>query len=403
MKKRIIVVVSLLICLLVGVICYFYKELYQIAISGSKRIYDNKDWLFSGIGLVVLGWIAAKIANIKKVFKFLKKNKNLSESKKSTSVTFLFGNGFDISVGMNSSYIDFLTWYENQLTQSSSEIQKDFCPIISQFKGKIKNQSRWNTWADFEEDLISIASSADEIERIKVKRFYEHTCEKLPEYLTEQEKMIQIDNILPEDKVEKFKQAFCNFYTETIEAKEIEEKHLLSSRDVQYRYVNFSFTSILDKLLNKIFQKVDVLHVHGTINSSITIGVDDVSLIKTCFKRAELYYLINTKSENRQLQKWYQKATDMIIQSDVVCIYGMSISQTDNEWWKLLVEWLKNDTNDLVIFWKAYEPKSLIEETEIQENIFERLICYSDLNIAEKNALKKRVHIVICPKSFMQF
>lgn len=46
----------------------------------------------------------------------------------------------------------------------------------------------------------------------------------------------------------------------------------------------------------------------------------------------------------------------MIYDSFIICIFGMSIGNTDKMWWEKIIDWLKvNGDNKLIIFVKGFE------------------------------------------------
>ena len=56
----------------------------------------------------------------------------------------------------------------------------------------------------------------------------------------------------------------------------------------------------------------------------------------------------------------YQDVKDETInyikKSTIICLYGVSLGETDKDWWQLLGDWLQNDKKHLlIVFW--YVPK----------------------------------------------
>lgn len=55
-------------------------------------------------------------------------------------------------------------------------------------------------------------------------------------------------------------------------------------------------------------------------------------------------------------QRKTEKAVEIINKSHIICVFGMSIGNTDKMWWETLIEWLVlNNHNKLIIFWKGFE------------------------------------------------
>ena len=54
-------------------------------------------------------------------------------------------------------------------------------------------------------------------------------------------------------------------------------------------------------------------------------------------------------------QRKTERAFDIINKSRIICVFGMSIGNTDKMWWEALVEWLaSNENNKLVIFLERF-------------------------------------------------
>ena len=131
------------------------------------------------------------------------------------------------------------------------------------------------------------------------------------------------------------------------------------------------------------------------------MGVNDKSQIeneslaedeefKSLFVKPEVNFELKTQVERDGKQ--------IIDNSDVICVYGMSLGKTDKLWWKKLVEWLRADAkHQLVIF--LYDDKCA---TKTQFNIINRrthtsntLKEYSEYQADDFDKLKQRIHIAI--------
>lgn len=147
--------------------------------------------------------------------------------------------------------------------------------------------------------------------------------------------------------------------------------------DFEYSYITFNYTNILDRIVglydgkatviathqgkgytrsNKINQ---IIHIHGTTDEEMILGVNDVEQIGNDLLKDEELFLdtfIKRRMNNSIGQRKTEKATEIINKSHIVCVFGMSIGNTDKMWWEVLVEWLaSNENNKLVIFWKGFE------------------------------------------------
>ena len=109
-------------------------------------------------------------------------------------ITFLVGNGFDLSLGYKTSYEDFYKWYLNQPTDSSakSAVDKLKRNISSDIESGLKN------WSDFE---IGLGKFTQSFKANEVKEFlaaYEDAVLNLNNYLGALSRRNEIDRITNE-------------------------------------------------------------------------------------------------------------------------------------------------------------------------------------------------------------
>ena len=111
--------------------------------------------------------------------KFLEKN-----AEKEPVITFILGNGFDLSLHMETSYSDVYRTYVD--TDSSSD-------TIATFKKELRNRTPFDKWADFEMGMAEYAESlSSEDELIEcVRDFKQHMVEHLRKEDKQLESLVQ--------------------------------------------------------------------------------------------------------------------------------------------------------------------------------------------------------------------
>ena len=89
------------------------------------------------------------------------------------------------------------------------------------------------------------------------------------------------------------------------------------------------------------------------------LGVNDESQIINDFlkEKKDFKDIFIKERMNEELgQGKIEVATNMIERSSIICVFGMSIGDTDKMWWEKLIDWLwKNSNNKLIIFSKVDE------------------------------------------------
>lgn len=281
------------------------------------------------------------------------------------NITFLIGNGFDINLGLNTRYSNFYPYFVEKSTETNM------------IKKWLKKDEL--VWADLEEQLGKKLENVKEYEKEKL---YEDKAELdglLLEYLGQEQKRISIQNKEKEISTE-LARSLKTFYSNLPEdGKESIQTtcDTYKREEFKYCFICFNYTDTLDKIV-KITRKLSspitthrygselynnslgmVLHIHGTLNEEMILGVNDIEQVNSTFLKNDTEFLdtfIKRRMNNSIGQRKTEHAQKLIEESHIICIFGMSIGSTDKMWWEEIVKWLNaSDDNKLVIYYKGYE------------------------------------------------
>lgn len=101
------------------------------------------------------------------------------------------------------------------------------------------------------------------------------------------------------------------------------------------------------------------MHIHGTLDEEMILGVNDEDQINSAFLKTDPEFLdtfIKKRMNDNIGQRKIEHAKNLIDGSHIICIFGMSIGYTDKMWWEEILSWLKkSEFNKLIIFYKGYE------------------------------------------------
>lgn len=252
------------------------------------------------------------------------------------NITFLIGNGFDLNCGLKSSYHDIYLEYIKQ--PSSSD-------VIAKFKKDLWDKI--DNWGDFE------VAMADYMKNFKTENDFLECLRDFisftESYLLKQEKeILDLDN----DKIKKkaadeMIKSFSTFnigVTHTLDALEVANKNI--------NVVVFNYTSTFDTLCSycyPYYPYVDkIIHIHGKLNDDVVMGIDNIEQVQNTSyvlsrkgKRAFIKSYFNEQYDPKRLED----AENVILDSNVICAFGMSLGESDLRWRNLLLEWMSNDSN----------------------------------------------------------
>ena len=270
------------------------------------------------------------------------------------NILFIIGNGFDLNLGMKTRYSDFYKYYKSIPSQSNS---------VNKLKNAISKDIE--NWSDLELALGKYTKnlgSAEEFEEV-----YEDIGDKLADYLQQEENNFDFSKIdgkklydyfsFPERSLLPADTNVLNTY-----------KNKWGNSQWNVYLITFNYTHSLERLIEFtgkknqinshsnhpiILQRIE--HIHGYFDKRMIMGVNDVSQISNSdFHNNQVVLEALVKNNCNQAQKhtidnWCK---NQILNANLICIFGSSIGDTDNMWWKLIGEQLKRDCK-LIIFEKG--------------------------------------------------
>ena len=212
------------------------------------------------------------------------------------------------------------------------------------------------------------------------------------------------------------------FYTQVKEGMEVKIRlDVYKNEEFKYCFICFNYTDTLDQITN-ITRKLKspitthqgngstrnntlgtVLHIHGTLNEEMILGVNDIEQVNSTFLKKDDEFLdtfIKRRMNNSIGQRKTEHAQKLIEGSHIICIFGMSIGNTDKMWWEEIVKWLNiSENNKLVIFYKGYKKeldRKLPVNTIRLNNRLKQAVLEkggADLEDSKINKLKQRIFI----------
>lgn len=267
------------------------------------------------------------------------------------NVLFLIGNGFDKAQGLNTSYQEFYNFLKDQKAESKLE---------ERLKSEI--QSDYETWADLEEGLGKYSEQftdantflevldiinrrlngylLKENERLKTiafsrSRLVRYLC--YPELELESKQKELYNNLLASHKGDIYVDCVSFNYTSTIE-------HVMEGQTSLF--LNRTANN------NNVYLR-RVVHLHGTLDDMILLGVNDVSQIKNTQFRNDTNIIenfvkpeINNGCENMR----NEMVMSLIEHAHLIVLFGVSVGLTDLQWWKAIGTCLDNSSVRLIYY-----------------------------------------------------
>jgi len=312
------------------------------------------------------------------------------------NVLFFIGNGFDLNLGMKTSYPDFYKYYQKIGSQSSS---------INKLKKDISKNLK--NWSDLELALgeyMENIKSAQEFDEV-----FEDIGDKLSEYLQQEENNFDFSKI---DKKKLFD--YLSFPDNSLlradSNKLISFKKTWRNSPWNVRIITFNYTRSIEKLIGEKQSNLQIgshghysitlqgiEHIHGYANDRMVMGVNDVSQIKnTAFHKNQDVIEALVKNNCNQVHRhtideWCKKQVSL---ANLICIFGSSIGDTDIMWWDLIGKQLKRDCL-LIIFDRCEDipPRIAYKKARVERRIRESFLRKTKMNEEEKKIITNKIYV----------
>ena len=312
-------------------------------------------------------------------------------------ILYIIGNGFDLNLGLKTSYNDFYQYYK---TVESDNVN------VQRLKKNISKS--YESWADLE---LALGNYTEHLEKIEeLDDILLDIGEKLLKYL-------QIE----EDKLENFEINQRKFFDYLCFPENLflpADKELLTGIKSKWKnhqwnlnIYTFNYTSVIEKIFgdrqknvllaqhgnNIPIQLGEIKHIHGYLENSMVIGVNDISQIKNeSFhnNRDILESIVKSECNRANRSNIDRQLTNKINTANLICIFGSSIGETDNKWWELIGERLKSDCH-LIIFSLGDEVPPRIRHMQARVERTLRNFFLNKTNLTEREMEKVEEKIFI--------
>lgn len=331
-------------------------------------------------------------------------------------ITFLIGNGFDLNLGLKTTYQDFLKYYcsEENCPSNNDEIKKCKEGIGKDCK----------IWCDFE---IAIEEYSNNFTPESLKTyidFHLNVCIELSKYLKIEEKKICTEDLI-EKVADTLSESLMNI-TEGIkpDVKKTIDTILNPTNSIHYHFINFNYTKTLKDILEIFTEKNKKIgqrqsnggnpynivgssyHIHGTAGSQdMILGVNDISQITN----AELFagengeYLVNfikTESNRDNGMEKENICFDLIEKSKIIYVYGMSMGYTDKIWWQKIYQNLNRNPDKCIIIDEYDEIdygllENLNERRTKIKNVQNAFLKHSNVEVPYGDPIRDRIHVIL--------
>lgn len=316
---------------------------------------------------------------------------------------YIIGNGFDLNLGMKTSYYDFYKYYVT--IDSKNE-------LIQKLKDELNGN--YESWADLE---IAFGNFTEHIKTIEE---FDDVFDDLSENLSAYLKLEQ--NAFNHSLVKKelfFK--YLHSPEESLPQADINELKHYKAKWVSHQWlfsiITFNYTYTIENIIDAPIKEIpigsnanvssllkSVRHIHGFFDERMVVGVNDESQIrnKELLKYRDISDALIKPYANKSAKHTIEDAcTKLVNEADLICIFGSSIGDTDKNWWKLIGERIKHGIK-VIIFTKGEELSGRIphKRARRERSERERFLAKTALSESEKEEFGENIFIGINTNMF---
>ena len=306
------------------------------------------------------------------------------------NITFMLGNGFDINMGLKTSYPDFLRHYLAQPKKND---------VLERFRQSIN--AELPNWTDVEiaigrctRDFFGDTASED------FMACYDDLYDSLASYLSHQEASAEA---VPEGTLRQGMVWALNHWREGFRSgrmQAIEERLRACPGEFIYNFITFNYTRTIDACIaasrsadlgSRMTMHGDfpnqlgcAVHVHGYTNKDMILGVNDESQLGNPQLLMDRMAFERDRIVKQKTNRLFEEGTDELAhsvlgQSDLVYIYGMSLGKTDKLWWQRLGTLLATKPHVQVIIYAHDAPEDDLHYSRFrafENELQRRLLAY---------------------------
>lgn len=322
-------------------------------------------------------------------------------------ILYILGNGFDLNLGMKTSYKDFYEYYKSIETSNIT---------IKNLKSNISNN--YKNWSDLE---FALGQYTDEFKTVEeFDEAFEDIGEKLAEYLKKEEDKFKPNKVNQE-----------NFFLDLVKPEEYllaADKNIINSYKTKFNNSNwdidiftFNYTKTIEKIIegknnvklnyhpNSNFSSNlrEIEHIHGYVDERMVLGVNDLTQLKNKNFHNNIDVLeaiIKEKCNKAYRHTIDNKFETKIKQANLIYIFGSSLGDTDNMWWELIGDKLINEI-PIIIFTKGEEVISArigYKNNRTERKMRKYFLNKTKLSDEEKEKYGSNVYVVIDASLFKE-
>ena len=278
-------------------------------------------------------------------------------------ILYLIGNGFDLAQGLYTRYSDF---YKARILNKEMSGE-----MLTKLQSSIKDDIK--SWADMEKRLGEFSSEMGTVE--DVDTVYDFLKEELRNYLMNEQERITVakEEIAINKEILLTPEKFL-----PPESKDTIRALINRAPNLEIDAISFNYTDVFEKAISyngRAFEikqtgagipvkLTSVYKVHGALDREMIMGVADEEQITNKVLASDIdAQEVMIKPRTTALRRDYvcSRCSTLIANADIIVMFGLSIGETDRNWWKKITDRLNSNGNVRLIVYSHLD-KSIAKD-----------------------------------------
>jgi hypothetical protein len=344
-------------------------------------------------------------------------------------ITILVGNGFDIQAGLKTKYSDFYKYLKEVVSK------KELSLIDNSIYSDIQVPENEEKWSNFEMGLMELAkecvlhkeSNGEILTDEKLAQDKSEIEKYLGQYLNKVSSKFNVKDNANEIIIE-FRRSFSEILTSLRPQGRDEINSVLpinNSATIFLNILDFNYTSLfknsyelLDKnnigelkngapnnkrikMVKRHYEKL-----HGDTMKDMILGGNDRAQLGDIMQDSELrFYFLKSELDLSIGYNKYKRAKTFLDQTNLYCILGMSLGESDKTWWEKIIKNMSINMNKALIIFEYDSNENINDQPlfytsgvrKIKNNFLNYL---NDLNDTKRKSISDRIFVVYNSKLF---
>lgn len=300
-------------------------------------------------------------------------------------IVYLIGNGFDLAQNLRTKYSHF---YDECILKK--ELSND---ILVKLQKSIKSDIP--SWADMEKRLGDFTSEMSTVQ--DVDDVYDFLKQELKNYLINEQNKFAISSTRTLLFQKRLTVPEISLPPESADAI---KKHIngltAGDKKCDISVISFNYTDVFERAVaynNKPVELVkregdiaiklnSISKVHGAVDREMVMGVADPEQIANKQLASDIDALdVLVKPRTTSLRRDFvcNRCVNLIGQADIIVMYGLSIGETDRNWWKLVTDRIYSHQSTRLIIYGHLDdtidpndyPRIRREERKLYKKLYE--------------------------------